>query len=345
MKLLVISRAYGTAAGGMERLSYEMVEALRTQPGFEVEVLHHHGARLASPLFVLGSLPKALKVARWADHIHVGDPLLAFTGWLLKKITGKPVSVTVHGLDILYPNFFYQLYLKLFFTRLDQYFPISHHIERLLQSRHVAGHTTVLTPGITNQYFDPTITRAQLDELLHQPTANKKVLLTVGRLVPRKGHAWFIKNVLPKLPTNYLYVIAGTGPEVTNIRLAAEETGTAERVIELSRVSENDLKILYNTVDAFIQPNISIANDTEGFGLVLLEASLCQRPVFAANIDGIPDAVHDGRNGTLLPSADPQTWISALKNIPGPSPAVRQYTLDSFSWDKIITTYTQTLQK
>lgn len=343
MKLLVISRAYGTKAGGMERLSYEMVEALRSQPGFEIKVIHHHGQRLASPLFVLTSLPKAIQAARWAGHIHLGDPLLALTGWLLKIIIRKPVSVTVHGLDILYPNFLYQLYLKSFFDRLTSYFPISHHVERLLQSRHVAGHVTVLTPGITDQYFDPTINRSQLDTVFHRPTADKKVLLTVGRLVKRKGHAWFIKNVFQSLPSNFLYVIAGSGSEVTNIRLAAEEAKVTDRVIELSRVSEKDLKILYNTVDAFIQPNISIANDAEGFGLVLLEAALCQRPVFASNIEGIPDAIHDGQNGTLLPSTDSAAWISALQHISGISPFARQYTLDNFAWNKIITTYTQVL--
>lgn len=345
MKLLVISRAYGTQAGGMERLSYEMVEALRSQPGFEIKVIHHHGRRLASPLFVLTSLPKVIQAAHWADHIHLGDPLLSFTGWLLKIITRKPVSVTVHGLDILYPNFLYQLYLKLFFDRLTSYFPISQHVKRLLQSRHVPGHVDVLVPGITDQYFDTTINRSQLDTVLHRPTANKKVLLTVGRLVKRKGHAWFIKNVFPKLPADYLYVIAGSGPEVTNIRLAAEEAKVADRVIELSRVSENDLKILYNTVDAFIQPNISVANDAEGFGLVLLEAALCQRPVFAANIEGIPDAIHHSKNGTLLPGTDATAWISALQSIPLPSLEARNYTLANFSWPKVITTYTQVLKK
>lgn len=343
MKLLVITRAYGTNAGGMERLSYEMVEALRTQPSFDIKVIHHRGPRLASPLFVLISLPKAIPAARWADHVHLGDPLLAFTGWLIKKLSGKPVSVTVHGLDILYPHFLYQLYLKLFFDHFNGYFPISQHVKQLLQSCHVSGRIEVLTPGINNHYFNPSITRTQLDVLLHRPTADKKILLTVGRLVKRKGHAWFIKNVFPSLPVSTLYVIAGSGPEVANIRLAAEEAKIVNRVIELSRVSDSDLEILYNTVDAFIQPNIAAPNDAEGFGLVLLEAALCQRPVFAANLDGIPDAIYDGHNGTLLPSADADAWITALQNIPTPSPKARDYTLEHFSWDKLAPRYAQAL--
>lgn len=343
MKLLVISRAYGTTAGGMERLSYEMIAALRSQPDFTVKVIHHHGPRLASPLFVLTSLPKALRWAIWADHIHLGDPMLALTGWLLKKITAQPVSVTVHGLDIIYSHPLYQRYLKLFFNQFDHYFPISHFVAHLLQNRRVAGQVTVLTPGITDQYFDPMITRPQLDQLLHRPTVDQKILLTVGRLIPRKGHVWFIKNVLAKLPATYIYVIAGSGPAVTNIRLAAEETGTTERVIELNRVSDADLKTLYNTVDAFIQPSIAVRNDAEGFGLVLLEAALCQRPVFAANVDGIPDAIHHQKNGTLLPSADSAAWLTALQNIPAPSPLVRQYTLDHFHWNKVIGQYTAAL--
>ncbi|MDR1601380.1 MAG: glycosyltransferase [Tannerella sp.] len=56
-------------------------------------------------------------------------------------------------------------------------------------------------------------------------------------------------------------------------------------------------------VDAFLMPNIPVEGDMEGFGLVCLEASACGTLVFAADIDGIPDAVRNGKNGFLLPPA------------------------------------------
>lgn len=321
MKVLFITRAYGKNKGGMERLSYEMIDAVSSEPNVTAQVIAYSGSRSLSPLFNLTALPRAISQAKQADVVHIGDPMLAFLGWVVKKITRKPVVVHVHGLDILYPNFFYQLYLKLFFKKFAAYFCISNYVGQLLTT-HYSLKAQILTPGISDRYFDPAI----------KPTSDKKVLFTAGRLVKRKGHAWFIKHVLPKLPKNVIYVIAGDGPERENLRSLSLHFGSVKL---LGKVSENQLKILYNTADAFIQSNIPVPGDAEGFGLVLLEAALCQRQVFASNIDGIPDAIHDGQNGTLLPPLAPDTWAAALnaflKN-PRPNPQAREYTLNNFSW-------------
>ena len=165
----------------------------------------------------------------------------------------------------------------------------------------------------------------------------------LGRLVKRKGHAWFIKNVLPKLPENVLYVIAGTGPEREKIEQAAEKYGFQNKVILLGKVSPDTLRVLYNTVDAFIQPNISVKHDAEGFGLVLLEAALCECPVFAARLEGIPNAIQDGHNGTLLPTQDAAAWVKTLtyflQQQNTKATQARQYTLQNFSWDTIAPRY------
>lgn len=381
MHILFLTRAYSQHAGGMERLSYEMIAAAQKQPGVSVSIIAHRGSRATSPLFNLTALPQALAHAQQADVIHLGDPMLAFLGWLLKLLTKKPVTVTVHGLDITYPNFLYQLYLKLFFRNFDHYLPISTHVAQLLSSRHLpAGRpVSVLTPGVSDRFFDPTIPRDQLAQLLKRDITNTHVLFTSGRLIKRKGHAWFIENVLPKLPQNVLYVIAGEGPEKEKIQSISEHTpadsgdlargegilnvknsqrdsepesrrgDASANVILLSRVTDDQLKILYNTVDAFIMPNIPVKDDVEGFGLVLLEAALCQRPVFAANLEGIPDAIHDGRNGTLLPPQNAPAWISALKNFlsnPETNPAARDYTIAHFNWQKKAQSYLkQSMQK
>ena len=336
MKILFLTRAYGQHAGGMERLSWEFVQAVSSQPGIEAQVIFHKGSRSASPLFNLLALPQALRAARQADVIHLGDPMLAFLGFVLKKLIGKPIAVTVHGLDIVYPNSLYQLYLKLFFRNLDLYFPISKHVANILRQHggpaEMAGKFHILKPGVTDRFYDPNIVREQLAKLLNQDITSKKILFTSGRLVKRKGHEWFIREVLPKLPENVTYVIAGNGPEFLHLQGVAEgyslEVG---RVVLLGKVTNDQLKILYNTVDTFVMPNIPFKNDVEGFGLVLLEAALCNRPVFAANIEGIPDAIHSGQNGTLLPAENPQAWLQALKNIPI-SVNTRAYTLAHFNW-------------
>jgi glycosyltransferase involved in cell wall biosynthesis len=337
MNILFLSRAFGQKLGGMERLSYETAQLLQQPPQLALTILHHRGSRGTSPLFNLTALPAALRAARQADRLHLGDPLLSFLGWLLKKIYKKPVSVSVHGLDLLWPNPLYQLYLKLFFNHFDAYFPISNHVKKLLQARGITSHLQILTPGFHDNFFDPTLKRTDLDQLLKTSTKNKIVVLTCGRLVQRKGHAWFISNVLPHLPKNILYVVAGEGPELQQLQKIA-----TKQVLLLGRTSFGNLKLLYNTADAFIQPNLAVPGDAEGFGLVLLEAASCGLPVFAAHLEGISDAIHAGKNGTLLPSADAQTWIQALTafaRAPQKNLSARTYTLQNFTWDRLKTRY------
>ena len=326
----------------MERLSWESINELKKKPQLKITVLAHHGSRSTSPLFAFTVIPRALRAARQADVVHLGDPMLSLVGWLIKKIRHKPVAVTVHGLDITYGNPLYRLYLKLFFRQLDLYLPISQHVDQLLGQHNVTGQHSVINPGIHDRHYSPDIANHDLARLLKRNITGCTVLLTSGRLVRRKGHAWFIKNILPKLDPNTLYIIAGQGPEANNIKEVITQGKMSERVFTLGRVSESDLKILYNTIDAFVQPNIKIADDVEGFGLVLLEAVLCNRPVFAADIDGIPDAIKNGENGYLITSGNTQAWIKTLSTIK-PLPHARTYTLSHFSWNSAASKYSQAL--
>lgn len=373
MKILFLTRAYGEYAGGMERLSFELIQHVAQEPNVQVEVLAHKGPRSTSPFFNLSALPKALSAAKTADVIHLGDPMLSFLGWAVKLFTRKPVIVTIHGLDITFPNFFYQMYLEMFFQNFDRYLTISQHVNKLLHTKfHIASDKSqVINPGISDRFYDPKISREDLSKLLSQDVSNKKVLFTSGRLVKRKGHEWFIRNVLPKLPENFIYVIAGDGPERENITKAVSGSGRVNsgdlgrgtginnvknsheqwsqnstrpetsNVILLGKVSDSDLKILYNTVDAFVMPNVPIENDVEGFGLVLLEAALCNRPVFASNLEGITDAIQTGKNGTLLPAQNSEAWVKTLQHI-SPLPS-REYTLKHFGWEKTAKNYLEAI--
>lgn len=362
LKVLFLSRAYSQRSGGMERLSWELIHELSQHPDIEAHVLayptpdtaNQPAVRQSSILFALKILPRAITIARSVDVVHLGDPALSFVGWLLQRIYAVPVAVTVHGLDITYQSKPYQMYLQLFFTSFDGYLPISHHVQKLLSNHRITGTQIILNPGVYDRFFDPTIDNKKLLELLRDRgydfKNNQKLLLTCGRLIPRKGHEWFIKHVLPSIPRAY-YVIAGEGPEYRAICAAAQRYKVDKRVAMLGRVTENDLKTLYNTADIFVQPNIAVENDVEGFGLVLLEAALCKRPIVAARINGITDAIHDGKNGVLIESNNAEVWISALTTFieqpqayPVSTQSARAYTLAEFSWDKIKTRYIKALQ-
>lgn len=361
MRVLCLSRSYGENAGGMERLSFEYINTLGCQPGVTVSKIvlpfkagvSLRGHRLRSILFAVTSIPAALSAARSADVVHLGDPLLSLAGWLIKKMSKKPVVVSVHGLDVSFPNPFYQWYLHTFFTSFDAYVPISQAAKQQLQKFSLAGRVQVIHPGMRDRLFDPTRTHLDLEELLGFPVRETKILLTHGRLVVRKGHAWFIQNVLPLLPANVHYIISGDGPEKQKLETLSRQLKESHRIHFLGKINNEDLSLLYNTVDVYVQPNIPVKGDAEGFGLVVLEAALCERLVLASNIDGLAEAITDKQNGWLLPAQDAPAWCEQLEKVLQFSPEeahglgqqARDYTLQKFSWPKIIQQHLEVIYK
>lgn len=347
IRVLCITRAYGNHAGGMERLSYEFINALSQEPGVHVTVIAHHGSRRSAPFFVCTALIRSLFAARNADIIHLGDPLLSFIGWTIQKIIGTPVAITVHGLDITYSNPLYQWYLRTFFRNFNLYLPISQAVADLLP-RLTKKPTKIITPGIHDAYFDQSIARKQVSDVLAHPLGDRILLLTVGRVIERKGQYWFIDQVLPQLPPEVLYLIAGDGPDIPRIEALVAQKNLQNNVLLLKRVPAQTIKLLYNFIDAFVQPNILVPHDIEGFGLVLLEAALCERPVFAADIDGIPQAIQHNLNGTLVPAENAQAWIATLLTFTRNrslyadlGKKARTYTLETFSWNIKVKEYLQ----
>jgi phosphatidyl-myo-inositol dimannoside synthase len=90
-------------------------------------------------------------------------------------------------------------------------------------------------------------------------------------------------------------------------------------------------------------PNVVVAGDVEGFGLVALEASVAGLPVVAARLQGIVDAVHDGGNGELVDSGDAAGFaravLGALARSPAERAAMREYTVAHFSWRAMADAY------
>ena len=113
-----------------------------------------------------------------------------------------------------------------------------------------------------------------------------------------------VKEVL-KIHDNVKLTIVGTGPLENQIKNLIKELGLERTVKIISNVSDERLVEFYNSSDIFVLPSIvDSQGNTEGLGVVLLEAMACNVPVIASNIGGIPDIVHDNINGILVPQKD-----------------------------------------
>lgn len=177
------------------------------------------------------------------------------------------------------------------------------------------------------------------------------LLTSVGRQVKRKGFDWFVNSVMPLLPDNVHYWLAGDGPETATIQASIERTNLGGRVTLLGRVSDELLNALYQGGDLFVMPNIHVPGDMEGFGVVLLEAGLNGQPAIAAAIEGILDVVTNGKNGILVESANTADFVAAIQQfnksraeLRSLSRRCRTHTIETFSWPSVADQYVATLR-
>jgi phosphatidyl-myo-inositol dimannoside synthase len=179
------------------------------------------------------------------------------------------------------------------------------------------GRIRKITPGVDGNRFQP---RRPPEALIRQYSLDgKTVLLTVGRLVPRKGHAaalGAIRELLPEFP-HLAYLIVGTGPEEQALRHQAIEQGISRVVHFAGSVSDAALPEYYNACDLYMMPTFDerVSGDAEGFGMVFLEANACAKAVLAGRSGGTSEAVIHGHTGLLVNPQDPRELVTALRGL------------------------------
>lgn len=299
--------------------------------------------------FLPYALIKSLFLVRQVDLIYLCDSLLAPLGLIIGILSGRPVVATAHGLDIIYDKWFYQIIFIGALRRLDRVIAVSESTRRECLKRRISADKCVVIPnGVTAPTNN---SKYNLNEILGVDIGDKKLLLTVGRLVKRKGVIWFIENVLPQLE-NVIYVVVGQGSEEKKIRRILVNKKIKNKVILLTTISDERLEILYKKSDIFIMPNIKVPGDREGFGLVALEAAIHGLPVVASRLEGIKEAIIDGQNGKLVKTEDATgfiavitSWLNSDERRQRFGQQARIYTSANYSWDKITQRYLQEIEK
>jgi glycosyltransferase involved in cell wall biosynthesis len=323
----------------MERLSSKIT----TLVGARRQVMAMPGSQRNLVWWLPVTALRAGVAARRFDVVHLGDAVLSLVGAVVKALSRTPVVMTVHGLDLTFPNAVYRRYLR-WFCRPD--LVIANSGATAEQARaHGLGPVVVVPLGV-----DGPALAAREDlapEVARLRAAGKRIVLTTGRLVARKGVAWFVAEVVPRLPDGVAYVVVGEGNARPAIEAAIATSGTQDRVVLLGQVPDTQRDTLYANADCFVMPNIVVPGDVEGFGLVALEASVAGLPVVAARLEGIVDAVHDGSNGLLVEPGDAAGFAKAVLEVleypPEQCVAVREYTLSRFSWHAMAEAYGQAM--
>jgi phosphatidyl-myo-inositol dimannoside synthase len=356
--------------GGMQRMSAEMRAALAAHPRVTLfsRVLESSwrwtGARTGPFLGrLLLDLPRIAARER-IDAVLFSSMVTATLAVPLKRRLarmGTVLAATPVGRDLTLPGAAYQRLVPRVLAALDLVMPISVATGAECLSRGLPLERMAVVPvGIDLARFPPvTDRRATRESLLSRlrrpgepPVPDDALLLcSVGRHQERKGFHWFAGEVMPRLPADVVYLLAGDGPMTPAIREEVRRRGLGERVRLLGRVSEEMLTTLYRGADLFIMPNIPVPGDMEGFGVVMLEAGLAGLPVIAADLEGIRDVVAEGRNGHFVRSGDAAGFASAIERYradPGllaaAAASAAAYTAETFAWPSVADRYVRAIE-
>jgi len=218
--------------------------------------------------------------------------------FLASWFTHKPYLVITHGMDIRLgkQSSWKRFLLRQILNKALCVIANSQSLDQELQQAFGVKKSMVIYPCLVS-----------VSSFQKSPT-NKFHLLTVGRLVARKGHVRVL-TMLSKLKQRHpdwsvRYDIVGSGPMETVIRKKISELHLDQIVVLHTDIENEQLESFYQSADMFVMPVVDDPVDKEGFGLVFLEAASFGVPSISTNMSGIDEAIIDGETGVLVKTED-----------------------------------------
>ncbi|MEF8726181.1 MAG: glycosyltransferase family 4 protein, partial [Candidatus Bipolaricaulota bacterium] len=256
---------------------------------------------LATVWVCLRERPDKLLLGKWTHE--------AFVAYPFSTVFRIPYVTLVHGSEIL--KFKKQaagrFILRKLLVRGDKVVPVSNYTRELLTQLGIPEEKTiVVNNGLDLDDYDLDLDDYECKKEME--VEGKTVLLTVSRLVERKGHDQVL-GALAEIKDDHpdiVYLIAGDGSYRRHIERQVEELNLEEYVRVLGFVEGGTLDRIYEASDIFVMPNRIAAdgNDVEGFGISFLEANLFGLPVIGGRSGGAVDAIEDGETGFLVDPED-----------------------------------------
>ena len=229
----------------------------------------------------------------------------------------KRLILTFHGSEILrfYRNPLVRPAARRLIRRATRISVLSKYSEQLLLTHFPEAEGKVLlTPGALRSDFAVVPQGKEM-----HPRRPKTVVLTVGRLHPRKGqlltlHA--LQALAPRFRHRIEYWMVGTTNKPLYERQLREEAAAADFPVRFfGDLPDDELDRLYDGADIFAMTSVEYGDSVEGFGLVYLEAAAHALPVVGHAVGGVADAVIDGETGLLVPPHHPAQLTAAFEKL------------------------------
>ncbi len=259
--------------------------------------------------FVFFNVVYSLRKFRDRDIVHVQWPIPNGLGALfLKKLYGIPYINTIHGEETYLSKRYHTVFaLKWIVNNARKTITNSSATRKSCLELGLNGDNIEIIPfGVDTNFFRP----------LNLPKERSEFqILSVGYLIERKGFEYLIramKEVLKK-HRNARLKIVGSGPLESKLKNIIKELGLEDEVEIIKNVSDKELLHLYNSSHLFVLPSITDSHgNTEGLGVVLLEAMASGLPVIGSDVGGIPDIVENNVTGILVPEKEVLELTSAI---------------------------------
>ena len=263
--------------------------------GMPANLKKSHLAKIQLPFLGLVFLFHTLIHAKKYDLIHAHWNLTGLAAIIVKKFLKIPVVVNVH-----HGNTFSRISVldKYIFERADCVVCNSTFTQNILLKSCTPKKCVIIPPGVDTTLFCPN----------GEPRKTNS-LFAMGRLIEWKGfHFLFhaLKDLKNEFPDIHLY-LAGDGPERQTLLNLAIGLGVDSCITFLGNIPNWKTVDYFRSADVFVLPSIVDAGgNTEGLGVVLLEAMSCGTPCVASSVGGITDIVKNGYNGFLTKPGSPQ---------------------------------------
>lgn len=368
LKILFISHSYPPLVGGVESQNFNLAKGLSEVSN--VKIIANGKGKWWLPIFVPVTFLRAFFLMTNYDVCLVGNGVLAPLALVLKFFHPKKKFFSiVHGLDITFsakegmlPKIYASINIPSL-KKLDKLFMVGNFtIEEAVKVGIPKENCVFIPNGVFVENLKKEFAREDLSKLWGADTKDKKVILRLARFVPHKGTAWFIQNIMPRLPENVVMIAtgyrvskntAGDPDNFEDCEKAIRENSLENRVKLMTNLPQADLDVLLNTADLVVAPNIEHPGSSEGFGINVIEAGACERIVVASNMQGLKDAIIDGKNGFLVEPENVEQWTKKINAIFSAGPDFAKnfgklagnFVAENYSWKKISEKYLEEMGK
>ncbi len=356
-KILCITNDFGPRTGGIETFVIGLIERLpkdtvivytnaqdkseeydqRWREDFGVEVIRDK-ARILLPTPGVAFCVSALVKDRGIRTAFFGAaaPLAMLTPTLRRAGVKKVVALT-HGHEVWWSKIWpFTWAMKSIARHVDNLTYLGEFTRKAISrpiSDSARASMVKIAPGIDTDHFAP-VDSTDLKRSLG--LSEKKIIVSVGRLVHRKGQDVLIAampEILREIPDAHLLLI-GEGPYRQYLETRVKKLQLDSHVSFIGRISYRDLPRYICLGEVFAMPARSrfAGLEVEGLGIVYLEASACGLPVLAGNSGGAPDAVREGVTGVVVDGRDAQTVAQSISELLAAPERARQMGLAGRAW-------------